>query len=69
MANKKQVYENELIPRVRFYANCTDRRCRRGYTARTMATAGHHCICGAKITWNDCDSKDRPSFRSFKRVL
>lgn len=66
MAKHKQVYQNELIPRTQFWANCCAVGCRRGYTARDRATAGHHCICGAVITWNDGNSKDRPTFMSYK---
>ena len=66
MAKKK--YKNtageNFVPARPFFANCMKISCGRGYTAKNLETAGHHCICGAKMTWNEPDNKTRPTFLS-----
>ncbi len=64
--SKKVEIEWGWIPEARFIANCT--HCHRGYTAKERSGAGHHCICGKKMLWNDLDMpKAKPNFMSYKK--
>lgn len=67
MAKAKET-QSSFIPQRPFFANCAVIGCRRGYTAMTRETAGHHCICGAKIAWNNMQSRERPTFTSYKEL-
>ena len=68
MAKQKTETHDSFIPKRPFFANCCVIECKRGYTATNRATAGHHCICGSVITWNDMTSKDKPTFNSYKGI-
>ena len=52
------------VPARAIFANCTVVGCGLGYTAKTVETAGFHCICGAQMTWNNLNSDERPAWTS-----